>query len=134
MALCNQSGEPERAAHAPVGLRKAPAPTGHASQRRFVGPVRLGGVMQVGRSRSLPVVVADQAAKDLAADDLPVEMTCDGAVRWAQLQRPMRPSGVVVTHELGEGPSKVALVQDDVVQALVACRANPAFRATIDIR
>ncbi len=94
----------------------------------FSGPGIEAGVLNVdsarwmmkpGPSRGLPMVVADEAAEDCALDDLPLEAAGDGTVRWAHLQRPMRTRGVVVTHELHQGPSKVALVQDDdVVQAL----------------
>ena len=87
-----------------------------------------------GGSSSLPMVVAEEAAEDRTPDNLTFETAGYGAVGWMQLQRPVRPPGVVVAHELGESPSKVAFVQDDdVVQALVAYRADPAFCATIQI-
>jgi hypothetical protein len=48
--------------------------------------------------------------------------------RWLLSQPLMRPCGVVVVRVLGENPPQMALVQDEqVIQALLTYRANPAF-------
>ena len=92
------------------------------------------GVMQPCRSSGFPAVVADQATEDLAPYDVPFESADHGSVGWMQVKRPVWPTLVVVADELGESPSKVAFVQDDdVVEALCPRRANPTFRASIQI-
>ena len=83
-------------------------------------------------SSSLPVIIVQDAAEDVAAANRPGARTARERDRTALTQPLVRAPFVIEVRVRGEHPQQVALIEDEqVVQALAADAADPALRVAV---